>query len=183
MKFSITKQLWMMCLGFLSILSIVGFVGLKISDVYRAKLEKVSKVDVTVIRNLTNADMLHDGLRAVVMESIVAKSFSETDKISELKKEVKEKGVQFIGYFNELEKLPLSENVKKLISDVMPAISKYQSVSYDMVQVVDTQGVEAARTHMGDFNQTFELYANDYKFNFNCRWNYFWYSGFISYCA
>lgn len=116
MRLSITMQLWTMCIGFLSILSVVGFVGLKISEVYRAKLEKVSKVDVTVMRNLTNADMLHDGMRAVVMEAIVAKNYNETNKLLELKNEVKEKGFRFIGYFNELEKLQAEVQSQQKIS-------------------------------------------------------------------
>ncbi len=88
-------------------------------------LNQASNVELPATKALSNADMMHDGIRAVVLDALYSYQLKKYDTLSEIYNEAKEKSKLFIEQVEILEKLPLKvstlENFLwiKLLNNIM----------------------------------------------------------------
>ena len=89
MKFTIKKQLGLLVTGFvLAVVSVFSFIN---STRLMSDFDNVADVQLPAVRNMTLADMMHDGLRSVLLASLLAAESNNQEDLKSIKEEVKEK--------------------------------------------------------------------------------------------
>ncbi len=72
MNMTLRKQLLILCGGFLIVLVGVSAFSYVISTHLMDQFDNVAQVQLPAVRNMTLADMMHDGLRSVTLASLLA---------------------------------------------------------------------------------------------------------------
>ncbi len=118
------------------------------------QLDEVTKLHMPAVRQMTLADMMHDGLRAVCYRALVE---SGNDAVKqEIQDELSEFKENFKTNINELDKLPLSENVKHEISIVRPDIDIYTRMIERVVDLAIEGKKDEALALLPEMQESFE---------------------------
>lgn len=157
MKFTIKKQLWLLCGGFVIVLSAVAIFSFINSTKLMADFDNVAQVQLPAVRNMTLADMMHDSLRSVVLASLVAAEGNDPADLKNITEETQEKAGDFDKYLAELEKLPLNPETKKAIAETKPEMVSYISQTNKIVNLAREQGYAVAKGELPAFNKSFKV--------------------------
>jgi methyl-accepting chemotaxis protein len=154
---SFIKKIWLLSLVLIASGLILGAVSFFKSGQILGHLNNVSNTQLPAIRNMTLADMMHDGLRAVVYNSLVAADANNTDELKELKAEADEKGADFAKYIMNLDKLDINETTKKAIKEVVPELEKFVSDSKELVGYASDLKADQAKKLLPQFMKSFKV--------------------------
>lgn len=119
-------------------------------------LEKSTSKSIPAIRNMVQADMLHDGLRAVVMESFYAGLKDDKKALENLSVEIDEKSKEFFVHITALDDLHLSDSTTKAISDTRPALNQYTEISKEIIKLISDGQLTDAESKKQKFDESFE---------------------------
>lgn len=122
-------------------------------------LNKITKVDISAIKNIMFADMMHDALRAVVYRSSISTNRSARDQ-AEIRGEISEFSAAFTNALDELNALDLDAKTKAEISDVRPELDAYINECNRVTELFltgnDTDGLAA----IADVQKAFKTLEN-----------------------
>ncbi|MDH4468963.1 MAG: methyl-accepting chemotaxis protein [Bacteriovoracaceae bacterium] len=154
MNFTLRQRFYFF--GLLMVLLIISFgtFSYKNSETLMKYLSEVSKNKLPALKNQTLADMMHDGMRGVVMEALYQNEIKNADRVNELKIELEEKSNDFKKYIAELESLTLSDNTKLLIEKVKPSLEGYIKSSKSLLAEMDN--AKSKEELKVEFKKTFE---------------------------
>ncbi|MFN9065780.1 MAG: MCP four helix bundle domain-containing protein, partial [Bdellovibrionales bacterium] len=154
-KISVLSQLWVLSGFLLSIILILGiFSSWQATNLFQL-LDHTAKSQVPAMRNMVMADMLHDGLRAVVMESYLASLKNDPNHLEQLVTESKEKSQEFHQYLNALKGLELSTPTVSAIEMSKPALVEYTNISQAIPLLLLSGKKNEAEIQKEKFNQSF----------------------------
>lgn len=143
---SVKTKIW-----FLSVLIVIssltiGLGGYWAQQEINASLSKITKVDITAVRNALFADMMHDALRAVVYRSALASSRSGRGA-ADIQEELTEYSTNFRNSLDVLNEMDLDTKTKESIAKIRPALETYINDCNKATQLFlsdDQAGGEAA---------------------------------------
>jgi methyl-accepting chemotaxis protein len=121
------------------------------------QLDRAVNIQMAAIRNMTLADMMHDGMRGVVAEALVGANQKDDAALAELEKEITEKSDDFIKYIGALDALELNAETKSAISETKPALQKYVEQSKGLVKVAREKGYAEGYALFPAFSESFTL--------------------------
>lgn len=156
MSLSLKKQLWFLCGGFLFVLTGIGVLSYINSTRLMSQFDNVANVQMPAVRNMTLADMMHDGLRSVVLASLLAAQNGDLAELKNIKEESIEKSQDFKKYLTTLESLPLNSNTKKAIEGTKPEMDQYIEITDRIVNLAIDKGYSEVYLQMPTFNQAFK---------------------------
>ncbi len=154
---TLSKRIWILGSIALCNLLIFGAVAYTQAESMMGDLERAAHVQLPASRSMTLADMMHDGIRGVVMESLVTLAMQNPQHARELEKEAVDKANQFIDYIAQLEKLPIPESILASVRKIQPDINSYSSISRQMTSYVSNGKGKEAVALLPDFNEKFEV--------------------------
>lgn len=157
MKLAIRYQLWLILIVFIGPFIAIGAVSLYNTKSMQAQIKQVTEHNLPAVRNITLADMMHDGIRAVVLEAMLSSERNEKDKLEELSKEVHEKGNDFISYVEELEKISFSQETSTLLKKTELEVRAYAEIAVKLVHSYDSLSEEKKQEVFGYFESKFKL--------------------------
>ncbi|MEK2643898.1 HAMP domain-containing methyl-accepting chemotaxis protein [Bdellovibrio sp. BCCA] len=157
MSLSIKKQLLLLCGGFLLVLIGIGSLSFINSTRLMTQFDNVANVQLPAVRNMTLADMMHDGLRSVVLASLLSAESGEASELKNIQKESEEKSEEFKKYLSALEALPLNAETKKAILETKPQMEQYIEHTRKIVNLAAAQGYKTALAELPKFNDTFKV--------------------------
>ncbi|WII72073.1 methyl-accepting chemotaxis protein [Bdellovibrio sp. 22V] len=157
MGLTLKKQLWFLCGGFLLVLGGVSVLSYVNSTRLMGQFDNVADVQLPAVRNMTLADMMHDGLRSVVLASLLASESNNAEELAEIKKETAQKSEDFRKYLTNLENLPMNEETKKAIADTKPQMAAYIALTEKIVDISASQGYRVALEELPRFNESFKI--------------------------
>lgn len=153
---SITRQIWALTTILISGLILIGFFSYVKSGQLLSSLNNVSKTQLPATRNMLLADMMHDGLRAVVYNAIVAAEHDNIEELAELVKESEEKGNDFSTYINNLGQLDIKPTTRAAIDQVKPILASYAKQSHDLVILAKDLKTDQLRQNLPKFMELFK---------------------------
>jgi len=156
-KTTVIRQLWMLSFFLVGIITLLGGFTFWHSAAIYTLLQDTSTKKLPAIRNMVQADMLHDGLRAVVVESLYAKLKGEDSKISDLLNEANEKSKDFHQHIESLEGLELSQVTNSAINETKPALKIYTELSIQIVNAAKSGNLKVAEGMKPQFDESFEM--------------------------
>ncbi|MCB9747508.1 MAG: methyl-accepting chemotaxis protein [Candidatus Omnitrophica bacterium] len=139
---------------FIAIFVISGLITLKSIRTLNKGLIEIAEVQMVAVRDMTLADMMHDGLRAILYRALV--EYKNPDSVEEIRAEVKEFIADFHNYIAEIENLPISDSIKAAITEAKPALQKYTDVTDEVVGLALSGKAEEAYAGLGRFTDSFE---------------------------
>lgn len=152
---SVTRQVWILTIVLILGLITLGSISYMKSGELLNSLDNVSKTQLPATRNMLMADMMHDGLRAVVYNAIVALEYNKKEELVELAKEVTEKGDDFTKYISNLETLNINTNTRNAILAVKPSLAEYAKQSRELVALANENRKEELNAKMPTFMALF----------------------------
>jgi len=150
-----TRLVLMVALAFAAILA-VGVVGYLGNSRLSSELEN-STGDFTALNNHLLADMMHDAIRADVLEALV---LSETGNIAAIAESSEELEAHSKIFFDSLEKntqaKSLTPETRKAIADVRPALNNYSKLGDEIAKLAVTN-LAAAHARYPEFDKAFKI--------------------------
>lgn len=107
-----------------------------------------------LIRNQTEADMLHDAIRSDVFSALYRQKTGETARFAEITKDLKEHTEGFTRKMDENRQLAKNPDVMKHIEDNLPLIERYIASANQIVGLIITQP-DKALSHLPSFEKDF----------------------------
>ncbi len=81
---TIRKRLWTLSTLMIILIFCMGVIPFQLNNFYNEKIGKFSSEIIPAIKNLTLADMLHDGIRANIFGIMIASDSKNYGKLKEL---------------------------------------------------------------------------------------------------
>lgn len=131
---------------------IVGGIGMWSSKAL-THAHDLSRVNSEALRNHLEGDMMHDALRGDVLNAFLLAS--EKKPADSVQADLKEHAEWFRKMMKENASLPLSSNVKTLLSEAEPALEAYISSAESVVSLAFTNPAKAKK-EMVEFNKAFD---------------------------
>ncbi len=153
---SIRAQLWLLGSVVLATSTFQGVFAMINSRSIMQELLTVSNVQLPAVRSMTMADMMHDGLRAVVTGSLLAAIENDVESLKGSYKEVQEKGSEFRKDIGILESLPLRTETQTAIRETKPSMDQYIQVSEQIVNLAVSGKLPEAKKQMPAFEERFK---------------------------
>ncbi|MBI2422883.1 MAG: methyl-accepting chemotaxis protein [Candidatus Hydrogenedentes bacterium] len=150
MKWTIGSKLYVLSgvsLLFLVAIGLAGYFGSKNIGSGMAAVTRTA----TALQHHMESDMMHDAIRADVLASLLAADRAQRDEVSA---ELKDHAENFRLSVAENEKLELSPEVEKALSDVLPDLNAYMESAAKHVEAGFADPV-AAKANLGEFLTVF----------------------------
>ncbi|MBL7557447.1 MAG: methyl-accepting chemotaxis protein [Bdellovibrionaceae bacterium] len=153
---SITRQIWALTAVLILGLVLIGTFSYVKSGQLLSSLNDVSKTQLPATRNMLLADMMHDGLRAVVYNAIVAADQKDEEELAELIKEAEEKGNEFNTYISNLGELGIKPSTRAAIDQVKPILAVYAKQSHELVMLAKDSKIDELNAKLPKFMEIFK---------------------------
>lgn len=154
-KFSIKKRLFafvaIMLIGLAAITAITVPVILSLSK----QVQVVSEVDIILARNIALLDMMHDGVRGILLKSLVASEKKELETYNGSVQEFNEFKQNFKKYLLVIKSLPLEKKIQDLIGKAESDIVSYVSVAENVLRTAYQQEHALQHPSLPEFNAAF----------------------------
>lgn len=155
--FPISKKLWGLYAVCTSFIVILFFVSLYLILDLKKSIETLSNVQVPAVRNMTMVDMMHDGLRAVVLEAILLSKEENFEALKAVKIEAQEKSNSMKDFIGEFKKLDAPEFIKKQADVAIPKVEIYGILANKLVdEIIAKRSKGEIETSKKNFDAQFE---------------------------
>ena len=162
-NWSIGKRLFVLSFSLILLIGIIGFIPFQLNKFYTEKITKFSKVIVPAGKTLTLADMMHDGIRGNILETLMIIESDKndiSDKLKELTEEEKEFTENFIKHLTLVDNLYLTAEIKEKIDSVMIDSKKYVEFSNTINKFANKKNMAEVEKVMPEFNKVFKVIEN-----------------------
>ena len=139
----------------------LAYVAYGKSKALMGQLNDVSQAQIPAVRNMTLIDMYHDGLRSVVLDSLLTVNDKNYPHFFEINQDLKEFEDGFKESIGALEGLDLRPETKKQIEASKPNIEAYIKLSQELVSLSSKGFVLAAKAKMPEFDNQFKALEGD----------------------
>lgn len=161
MKLALKQQLWMIIGVFLTLFILIGGASVFNTIKMKTDLSQVTEHNMPAIKDITLADMMHDGIRAVVLEAILSSEHNDKAKLNELSKEVHEKGNDFISHIESLKKIKFSVQTQSILNETEPLVRAYAEIAVKLVHSYDSLLPEKKIEIYSEFESKFKQLEED----------------------
>jgi len=141
---------------FLLLLTVVGGLEYIWSQKLANQVDRLSLVVLPAIRNMTLADMMHDGLRAVVYRSLLVAEGDDLSARKEVRDELAEMSTKLGEYVQTIEGLPLPVVTLEAVSAAKPEIERYTKSASETVLLALSGNRSVAISQLQAFQTAFE---------------------------
>jgi methyl-accepting chemotaxis protein len=157
-RWSVQRKLFLLSGFLMAIIVAVGGVGKYATTTLSKDLEIVDNVHLPMIRNMTLADMMYEGLRATAYHAILVSVQgvnAENKQIVQDEFDVNSKSI--IKYTDEVEKLAIDDVVKQAVADAKPAVINYVAAAKVIVDLSLTSQKDQVFAKMEEFEKAFKV--------------------------
>src|SRR5688572_16409162 len=134
-QMSFRIKISLLCLFLLGLLGGIGFIGLQSTNSLVGRMDDIAAVQLPAVRNMSLADMMHDGLRAVVYRALLVSVESNPESEKEVREELKEMSDNLREYVGSIEALNVRSETKAAIQQAKPEIEAYAASANEIVQL------------------------------------------------
>lgn len=152
-KSGIIKKLWTFSIITAVNIMVLGLAG-NAANWHMGKALTTQTLMAAAQSNQAESEMMHDAIRADVLNALYTASHNEMDKAQEILAEFKEHSEIFLQKVKENEELPLDDNIKQKIEVIKPTLVGYESVANDIITTAFID-VKSADTKLPNFLKSF----------------------------
>jgi len=154
---TVQRKLVIFSLLALAFISVVGATGYWASNSLGHAKDEILK-NSSAIRQMMHGDMMHDALRADVLNAMLARTKKNLQNFEESKNDAKEHTKKFVGEMQNLKDASLNSDIKDELAKMQPYMEEYlKSVETMMgVAFADTKAADARYPEFVDAFKTLE---------------------------
>lgn len=153
---SIKMKLAFLCTSLMALVIIVGGVQFYSGKVVAEKLDEITHVHMPALKEMSDADMMHDGLRAVAFRAILVSQKGSEDEKRETAEEFKEFSDTIRANLKKIDGLNVRKETHDAISQAGPEIETYIRATEDVVGLSLAGRTETALQKLEDFQKQFK---------------------------
>ncbi|KAB8040899.1 hypothetical protein GCL60_02925 [Silvanigrella paludirubra] len=153
---TIRKRLWTLSSIMIILIFCIGIIPFQLNKFYNEKINKLSSEIIPAIKNLTLADMMHDGIRANIFGIIMASESKNYEKLKELSEEEKEFKSNFLNYLNSLNGLVLNKKIHDDLSLILTDAKIYTDLADKIAKNTLEKKNREAQITIIKFNEVFK---------------------------
>jgi methyl-accepting chemotaxis protein/HAMP domain-containing protein len=153
---SFRGKFWLFSGFFLLIPVVMTTLAYRSTGRLAAESREMAQLHLPAVRTMTLMDMMHDGLRAVVLDAYRAVLEKDDKGLQAAAEEQREKAALITRYINELDKMQVSNEVMEHIDGAIVDVGRYVAASQKLVELAQAKDVVALRAQMPAFQSEFE---------------------------
>ncbi|MCK6448012.1 MAG: methyl-accepting chemotaxis protein [Planctomycetes bacterium] len=153
---TVSKKLYLLLGLTLVGIGVVGAISFRVQHDLSQSAEDIGHVRLPAVRDMSNADMMHDGLRAVALRAMLAAEAQNAADLEGAKQELEEFSGLFRDSLAALEALPLTAAVRAAIDEVRPELDAYVEGTARIVTLSSEGRIDEAHAALVDFQTLFE---------------------------
>ncbi|APJ03676.1 methyl-accepting chemotaxis protein [Silvanigrella aquatica] len=153
---TIRKRLWTLSSLMILLIFLIGLIPFQLNKFYNEKINKFSTEIIPAIKNVTIADMFHDGVRSNIYGIIMASDSKNYDKLKELAEEGKKFKQSFLENLTAISSLTLNKKIHENLNSILIDAKKYNELSDKITKLtLEKRNIEA-RSTITQFNEIFK---------------------------
>lgn len=137
-------------MGLIHLLNSSGLTSLK------AGIHELGGNQIAVVRNQMFADMMHDGIRAVVFRALVASEQADADVLAETKGEIQEFSQNYVDALTSIENAVVPTEIRAMLGEIRPLFDRYAEEAQRLVDLAVAGKSKDVMTAIPAFQQLFE---------------------------
>jgi methyl-accepting chemotaxis protein len=153
---SIKGKFWLFSACFLAILVLSTALAYRSTKELGEETRDLAEIQLPAMRTMTLMDMMHDGMRAVVLSAYRGVSDKDDALLAASVDESREKGALMRKYIGELDKMPLSPEVMEAIDVAIPDVNRYVEATERIIELAAKKDLAGMREQLGDFEKDFK---------------------------
>ncbi len=126
-------------------------------------LVNLGRTQLPAVRFMTLSDMMHDGLRAVVLRGMVALDSHDEESLKEVKEEYSEFSKNIVQNLDEIMKIDVSAEVKADITGAMPEVNAYVKSGGEVLDFVYQGKSKEALARLPEYQKTFKALEEKFE--------------------
>lgn len=155
-NWNFSQRLYALC-GFLILcMCTIGFVSYRVMNHLSTQLLDVSDVQLPAVRNMSLADMMHDGVRSSVLHYILLTEIGEPGEQKQAADEFQEMSSNLQTYLRNIDSLNIRPETRTAISQAKPEVDQYIAVGSRIVEMLKAGRRADAIADLKTFNQSFD---------------------------
>lgn len=155
-KLSFMRMLWIFTVMSSIFVFVMGGTSMFFLNQTNREFSNVADVQLPAVRNMTLADMYHDGMRAIVMGALYESSQGAgPSEIGKFEIEIEEMAGKFEITLNDLQGIGLKTATKEAIQEAIPEVKLYSESARSTISDLKQKGLEAGKAHLAEFNRHF----------------------------
>lgn len=139
-------------------IAVIGYWGISRLN---NSLHDLSQVQLTAVLDISSANMMHGGIRAIVYKSVVAAQNNDPVALKECSDKVKEFSDNFKKFLTQLGKLPLSAGTQEKLKVLVDNVDLYIREANDIVLTANRDGFAAVLARIPIYDQFFAFIDAD----------------------
>ncbi len=155
-QWSVRKQLWLLASVSLLVLSSIEIYNSIVVRQLSDRLADIGGTQLPAVRSMTLADMMHDGLRAVVFRSILAAQSKDMTELEAAENEYKEFSENIIQYLSDIEKLGASDEAKTQTATALIEVKAYVQAGRNVLDLTQKGRAEEAIKLLPEYQKAFQ---------------------------
>ncbi|MCC6406792.1 MAG: MCP four helix bundle domain-containing protein [Planctomycetes bacterium] len=153
---SVSKKLFSLVALSLVGIFVVGAIGFRVQSDLHSSAEDIGHTHLPAVHDMCNADMMHDGLRAVALRAIVAASAKDEESLAGARQELEEFSTNFRDSLASLDALPIEPETRVAIDEVKPELEAYVAGTARIVELASEGKHDEALAELPTFQTLFE---------------------------
>jgi len=154
-RMTIAKKLWIFSSVLLVSLLGLGAISYSNTKSLSNAVKELAETHLPAVQSMALADMMHDGIRAVVYRADYLSKENDESAKREVSAEIKEFAELIKKHLKSLEQLPIDENSRRAISKAIPAANDYANSGIEIVNLMVSGKLKEGEAKLDDFNQKF----------------------------
>lgn len=155
-RWTVGKKLWLLASLSLGVLVAIVFLNNRTIHDLSAELHNIGRTQLPAVRAVTLADMMHDGLRAVVYRALIAVQTKNQDEFLETQKEYAEFSKEIREHLESLNRVDVGDDVKVLVAEALPAVEAYVAAGAEVIALTQKGSAEEAIKKLPDYQVAFK---------------------------
>ena len=158
---TIQKKIMLMTGALLLTLLTMGGLSFYQTHTLNKDIHQLGEVDLVALKNMSDTDMMHDGIRAVVFRAFLAKDMNDEVSFNEARQEMADFSENIKGYMKTLNDLPLANDVHEAIVKSQPSLEAYVADANRLVNdLADGKFIDKEQSFKS-FGVSFEALEHD----------------------
>lgn len=152
---TVGKKLWLLSVLTSAVLILVQVFNVGTIRDLTESVDGLGSISLPSVRYMTLVDMMHDGIRATVFRSFVVASSGSEEQKKEVQLELQEMTQNIDEYFNVLNQLQMSEEIRKLENESVTKVLSYTSTAQKIIDLNSENKLSEANRMLPEFEKAF----------------------------
>lgn len=155
-RWTVGTKLWTLTGLLMLDVLVVGLVQARSSASLVQQMRELADILLPAVQNMTLLDSRHDGLRAIVLDGLLAGSEQDWERGKRIKAELAEYSEAMNSHLRALSSLPLRQETRRGVEESRAVVKQYVNSANDILNLITEHKAAESRVEFVQFLKTFK---------------------------